>query len=414
MADTIHMIWDDMWPVLDQDWGDENRDLLLGQKRAHGDWPAYAVGVFPPSSRGKRVMGDKIKALLTTNHSTVVDTATGYQISQKFICDVEGDIFSEKVRLVVKDDKFDYAGAMLKLKSLLTDARAVMPYGNTGTLISGDYEKYPVMMFAKNESERSHRRNNVRDDHVTEIDVEIFAKPDLLVKLVEQVKKLFVKESLAEVKWWFFGAHGTETTQIYLPPSTTTLHPEFYPDLGDPAKYLADFMAAPESVLLLAGPPGTGKTTLLRHLITDHKLTAHVIYDEKIMEKDSVFQNFLFSDDTLMVIEDADTILNSRESENNKLMSRFLNVSDGLIKLPNKKLVFTTNIVDFSKVDQALIRPGRCFGVMHTRALNLAEAQAAAKVAGLPIPIEKRDYTIAEIFNQGKKAAAIRRMGFTG
>jgi ATP-dependent 26S proteasome regulatory subunit len=43
-------------------------------------------------------------------------------------------------------------------------------------------------------------------------------------------------------------------------------------------------------------------------------------------------------------------------------MSRFLNISDGLIKLPNKKLVFTTNVTNFENIDSALLRPGRCFG----------------------------------------------------
>jgi len=141
-------------------------------------------------------------------------------------------------------------------------------------------------------------------------------------------------------------------------------------------------------------------------------MCAHVIYDEALMQNDSVFQSFLFDDASeVMIIEDADTILSAREQDGNKLMSRFLNVSDGLIKLPNKKLVFTTNINDFGKVDHALLRPGRCFGVMHTRALNLAEAQTAAKAAGLPIPVEKREYTIAELFNQGKKSQ-VRTFGF--
>jgi ATP-dependent 26S proteasome regulatory subunit len=92
-------------------------------------------------------------------------------------------------------------------------------------------------------------------------------------------------------------------------------------------------------------------------------------------------------------------------------MSRFLNVADGLIKLPNKKLVFTTNLTDFARVDSALLRPGRCFGVMKTRELNLVEAQAAAKAAKLPIPIEKREYTIAELFNQGQ-GSKVRKIGF--
>jgi len=242
--------------------------------------------------------------------------------------------------------------------------------------------------------------------------LDIIGDPEAIEAIKKHIDISFEKEKLAEIKWWTAGHHGDNSRAIYLPKNETKIFPEFYPDLGDPSKYISDYINADESVLLIAGPPGTGKTTLLRHMIVDHKLSAHVVYDEFLMQKDGIFQSFLFEEHgDIMIIEDADTILNSRERESNKLMSRFLNVSDGLIKLPNKKLVFTTKLVDFSKVDQALLRPGRCFGVVHTRPLNLAEAQTAAEVADLPIPFEKREYTIAELFNQGKNIP-VRTLGF--
>lgn len=237
----------------------------------------------------------------------------------------------------------------------------------------------------------------------------------VLTAIVAGLEAEFKTESFARIKWWHYGDHGQATYKTtFLEPLKTTIIPEFYPTVqDDPKTFMKKYLESGASVLLMAGPPGTGKTTFLRHMIFENQLTAAVVYDESLMQKDSVFQSFLFDEsDNVLIIEDADLILTSREVDKNKLMSRFLNISDGLIKLPSKKLIFTTNINDFNKVDQALLRPGRCFGILHTRALSFAEAGIAAKAAGLTAPTEQREYTVAELFNPHTQKVVQRAVGF--
>lgn len=253
-------------------------------------------------------------------------------------------------------------------------------------------------------------------DRIASYNVEVVGHRETISAIFAHLDKIFGREHIAQIHWWYRSDNGIQHKRIYLPPVKTELHPEFYPDMDmHPSKFITDYLNAPESILMLAGAPGTGKTTLLRHMIVENRLTAYVCFDEALMGSDKIFQDFLMGAAAdIMVIEDADAILTSREHDGNKLMSRFLNISDGLIKLPNKKLVFTTNLTDFQKVDAALLRPGRCYALMLTRALDLKEAQEASKVGGFPTPTERKQYTLADLFNQGKTKAGVRRIGYTG
>jgi hypothetical protein len=78
------------------------------------------------------------------------------------------------------------------------------------------------------------------------------------------------------------------------------------------------------------------------------------------------------------VIEDSDLLLKARTSGNEE-MHRFLATADGVARSQGRKIIFTTNLPNVTDIDDALTRPGRCFGLRNLRSLTPEEAQSLAR-----------------------------------
>jgi hypothetical protein len=240
----------------------------------------------------------------------------------------------------------------------------------------------------------------------------VCAPPDTVQAIKAKVDAIYQTRSWSSLKLWYVEDDGVSSDHIHLKAFGDYV-PEFYPWLEP--DYFDRYLESSASILFMAGPPGTGKTSVLRHMLTSHKLHAAATYDEAVLDSDKIFLDFFMSDDlTVLIIEDADNFLTSRSETKNQRISRFLNFSDGLAKAPEKKIVFTTNLGSFDQVDPALTRPGRCFGILHARPLTYREAVKAAEIAKVELPDLHDGITIAELLNprDARQEVKLRKVGF--
>jgi len=248
--------------------------------------------------------------------------------------------------------------------------------------------------------------------HSTHVSIELVGDFDFIQKYKEKVLNSF--DAISNGVEWVYSPDG-QSIEIPLRPDRMPIK-EMYPFLQDQSleEYYESFMNSSASILLLIGPPGTGKTTFIRGLLQHCKASALVSYDANILEKDYVFASFIEGDKSVFVLEDADMFLKPRE-DGNTMMHKFLNVGDGLVTTRNKKLVFSTNLNSIKEIDPALVRPGRCYDILTFRELTLDEAKLLANKSGVKLKGDKEKWSIADVFfeqNTNSVKPVTRKMGF--
>jgi hypothetical protein len=215
-----------------------------------------------------------------------------------------------------------------------------------------------------------------------------------------------ITEPMFSIDWHFLTARGELESATIEEMANDVLRDGAYPAIpGGVHAFIARYLDAPETVLVLQGPPGTGKTRLIRAILGEMSRRkgeqAQALYtgDMKALTSDEVFVKFITGWHDAFVVEDADHVLKPRADGNDHL-HRFLTIADGVVRSQGRKIIFSTNLPNVGDLDEALIRPGRCFARIHVRTLTGAEAKALAEEIGSPAPAidEARRHSLAEVY----------------
>lgn len=171
-------------------------------------------------------------------------------------------------------------------------------------------------------------------------------------------------------------------------------------------------------LLLFTGLPGTGKTTLLKYFSQKYQSYDFVFINNNNFSilTDPSFTDFCLEklNNSVIILEDCEKLLLSRDHGGGFDISSILNLTDGLLgDLLNVKVIATLNTVD--KIDTALLRKGRLLAKVNFNKLSVEQAQRVIDRIGNNSINITEPTVLADLYNiedNGNKEQKTNKIGF--
>ncbi len=152
---------------------------------------------------------------------------------------------------------------------------------------------------------------------------------------------------------------------------------------------------------LFHGQPGTGKSTYIRHLI--RLINKKVVFMPPGIAANlysiALTKFLLANTNSVLVIEDAEELLNSREHDKNSALSMLLNLTDGLLGDALGIQIIVTFNTNPGKLDKALLRKGRLIALYEFRLLTIQKSRFLLEKLGISDDAVHEPMTLADIYH---------------
>lgn len=226
----------------------------------------------------------------------------------------------------------------------------------------------------------------------------------LYKELYDLLPKKVVKPQEAEIKLVVFN-NEYYTVSSKIKKAALNIEENYNDDFKPVFEDIKNFLTERGSgLIILRGEKGTGKTSLIRGLIS--AVPRHYILITNAMAEHLAspeFMSFMLDHkDSVYILEDCEQILMRRTDGfgENGAIANILNMSDGLMSdIFNVKFICTFN-ADIDKIDDALLRKGRCFANYEFKPLCKEKTKALLNKLNIKAD-EIKEMTLADIYNYG-------------
>lgn len=202
------------------------------------------------------------------------------------------------------------------------------------------------------------------------------------------------EDERVEIGFWHLTLHGPRRRAR---PIAASRWPEIKPNYSSTAAEAIDRLVGlgPDNlagrVLLLHGPPGTGKTTVLRSLAREWRTWCQldfVLDPERLFAEPGYLTEVVIGAEDeatwrLLLLEDCDELIRSDAKQSTgQALARLLNLTDGLLGQGRQVLVAITTNENIGRLHPAVTRPGRCLAQIEVGPLPYRQACAWLGTAG--------------------------------
>lgn len=191
-----------------------------------------------------------------------------------------------------------------------------------------------------------------------------------------------------QMGFWHWAGHGAVRSERDITAATwPEIRHNYSASAATGMDRLAEVTAADVNgrLVLLHGPPGTGKTTALRALAREWGKWCQfdcVLDPELLFNNPGYLMEVAVGEEEdeerrwrLLVLEDCDELIRGEaKSATGQALSRLLNLTDGLLGQGRDVLVAITTNEPLASLHPAVVRPGRCLAQIEMSALSAAEA----------------------------------------